>query len=185
MKHYCITGGIGAGKSFVCNIIREQGIEIYDCDKGARRLINSSKVIHDRLVSLIGEETYKDGRYNTSVVTKFLLASDYNKKAINSIVHPAVIDDFYASGMKWMECAIIYEADLDQYVDKVVAVIAPREVRIERIMKRDGITYDKASQWVDGQESQDLVAQRADYVIINDGKKDLHEQINTIINKLK
>lgn len=185
MRRYCITGGIGAGKSYVCRLLNERGIEIYDTDKGARHLINTSKDIHDRLVALIGNDTYVDGKYNTAAVTRFLLASEENKQAVNRIVHPAVIADFHSSGLEWMECAIIYEAHLEQYVDKVIAVTAPREVRIERIMKRDGITYEKASQWVDGQESQDLVAQRADYVIINDGKKDLQEQINTIINKLK
>lgn len=184
MKHYCITGGIGAGKSFVCDIMRRQGIRIYDCDKGARHLINTSGDIHDRLVRLIGPETYVDGRYNTAAVTKFLLKSEENKQAINAIVHPAVIDDFYASGMQWMECAIIHEAHLEQYVDKIIAVTAPREVRISRIMQRDGISYDRAAQWVDGQADQNDVAHRADYVIVNDGKTDLQEQINKIIRKL-
>lgn len=184
MKHYCITGGIGAGKSFVCDIIREHGIEIYDCDKGARRLINTSKDIHDRLVNLIGPETYVEGQFNTAAVTKFLLSSEENKQAINAIVHPAVIKDFYASGLKWMECAIIHEAKLEQYVDKIIAVTAPREVRIKRIMRRDGISYDRAAQWVDGQADQDIVAQRADYVIANDGTADIHEQVNQMLNKI-
>ncbi|MBR1839854.1 MAG: dephospho-CoA kinase [Prevotella sp.] len=182
MKRYCITGGIGAGKSYVCSLLRQKGIEIYDCDKAARHLINTSPAIRRQLTDLIGPETYVNGRYNTAVVTEFLLASEANKHAINSIVHPAVIDDFYASGLQWMECAIIYEANLDKYVDEVIAVTAPREVRIKRIMKRDNITYDKASQWVDGQADQQEVAKRADYVIINDGESDLSEQIDKLIS---
>lgn len=185
MEHYCITGGIGAGKSFVCDIMRARGIEIYDCDKGARHLIDTSKEIHDKLVSLIGPETYVDGHYNTAAVTRFLLASEENKRAINDIVHPAVMEDFYASGMQWMECAIVHEANLEKFVDKIVAVTAPRDVRIERIMKRDGISRERARQWVDGQADQQEVARRADYVIVNDGKSDLNRQIDSIVYSLQ
>lgn len=184
MRRYCITGGIGAGKSYVCRLLNERGIEIYDTDKGARHLINTSKDIHDRLVALIGNDTYVDGKYNTAAVTKFLLASEENKQAVNRIVHPAVIADFHSSGLEWMECAIIYEAHLEQYVDKVIAVTAPREVRIERIMKRDGIAYEKASQWVDGQSDQTQVARRADYVIVNDGTSDLNKQVDDMLEKV-
>ncbi|MBR4572963.1 MAG: dephospho-CoA kinase [Prevotella sp.] len=183
MKRYCITGGIGSGKSYVCALLRKRGIEIYDCDDEARHLINTSQEIHDKLVSLIGPETYIDGKYNTAAVTQFLLASEENKQAINAIVHPAVMEDYYKSGKHWMECAILYEAHLEQYVDKVIAVTAPREVRIERIMKRDGISYERAAQWVDGQTDQDEVARRADYIIINDGQKELNKQIDKIMSK--
>ena len=185
MKHYCITGGIGSGKSFVCSLLREWGIEVYDCDEGARHLIDTSKEIHNRLVELIGPDTYDiNGNYNTTAVTKFLLTSEENKQAINAIVHPAVIDDFYKSGKQWMECAIIYEAHLEQYVDKVIAVTAPRDIRIKRIMQRDGISCKRAEQWMDGQINQDEVAQRADYVIINDGTANIEEQLKRIVNTL-
>ncbi len=184
MRRYCITGGIGAGKSYVCRLLKERGIKIYDTDKGARRLINTSEDIHNRLVALIGEDTYVDGKYNTAAVTQFLLASKENKQSINRIVHPAVIDDFIHSGMQWMECAIIYEARLEQYVDKVIAVTAPREVRIKRIMERDSIPYEKAAQWVDGQGDQDEVARRADYVIVNDGSSDLSKQVEDMLKAI-
>ncbi len=185
MNRYCITGGIGAGKSYVCRLLNERGIAIYDTDKQARHIINTSQAIHDQLVSLIGPDTYIDGVYNTAAVTKFLLASEANKQAINSIVHPAVMDDFLRSGMQWMECAIIYEAHLEHFVDKVIAVTAPREVRIQRIMQRDSIPYDRAAQWVDGQTNQQEVAQRADYVIVNDGKTDLNKQVDEILKIIK
>lgn len=184
MKHYCITGGIGSGKSYVCKTFNNHGIEIYDTDKEARRIINTSPVIHDQLVALMGPETYIDGRYNTAHVTQFLLASEENKQAINAIVHPTVMEDFYASGLQWMECAIIYEAHLEHYVDKVVAVTAPEDVRIQRIMARDGINEERATQWVHGQTDQDEVKAKADYVIINDGKRDIEEQVRLLLNQI-
>ena len=174
---YCLTGGIGAGKSYVCSLLREKGIEIYDTDNAAKRLIAQSPEIRRQLNELIGG-------LDKQTIAAFLLKSEENKLAINSIVHPAVIKDFLDSGYEWMECAIIYEAHLEQYVDKVIAVTAPREVRIERIMARDGITRKEAEQWIDAQYPQEKVAERADFVIINDGNKDLHKQIEELWQRL-
>jgi dephospho-CoA kinase len=173
----CLTGGIGAGKSYVCHILRERGVEIYDTDNAAKRLIAESPIIRQRLRDLVGD-------IEKQAIAAFLLKSEENKLAINNIVHPAVIEDFLKSGCEWMECAIIYEAHLEQYVDKVIAVTAPREVRIERIMSRDGITREKAEQWIDAQYPQEKVAERADFVIDNDGKKDIKQQIEKIWQRL-
>ena len=173
----CLTGGIGAGKSYVCRILRERGVEIYDTDNAAKRLIAESPQIRQRLKDLIGG-------IEKQTIAAFLLKSEENKLSINNIVHPAVIEDFLKSGYEWMECAIIYEAHLEQYVDKIIAVTAPREVRIERIMARDGITREKAEQWIDAQYPQEKVAARADFVIDNDGKKDIKQQIEEIWQRL-
>ena len=174
---YCLTGGIGAGKSYVCSLLREKGVEIYDTDNAAKRLIAQSPEIRQQLKELIGG-------LDKQTIAAFLLKSEENKLAINSIVHPAVIKDFLDSGYEWMECAIIYEAHLEQYVDKVIAVTAPREVRIERIMSRDGISRKEAEQWIDAQYPQEKVAERADFVIINDGNKDLQKQIEELWQRL-
>ena len=174
---YCLTGGIGAGKSYVCSLLREKGVEIYDTDNAAKRLIAQSPEIRQQLKELIGG-------LDKQTIAAFLLKSEENKLAINSIVHPAVIKDFLNSGYEWMECAIIYEAHLEQYVDKVIAVTAPREVRIERIMSRDGISRKEAEQWIDAQYPQEKVAERADFVIINDGNKNLQKQIEELWQRL-
>lgn len=183
-RHYCITGGIGTGKSYVCRLLAKRGIDVYDCDKGAKLLMNTSDDIRASLTALIGEDAYKDGRLNKSVVANFLLASENNKLAINRIVHPAVVEDFYSSGLTWMESAIIYEANLEKYVDKVVAVVAPREVRIDRIMQRDGLSHERAAAWVDNQMKQEDIVERADYVIVNDGVQALDEQVTSILNDI-
>lgn len=176
-----ITGGIGSGKSYVCQRLKERGIGVYDCDAGAKKLMASSDEIRDRLVKLIGEDAY-DGRIlNKAVVAKFLLESEENKLAINAIVHPTVIRDFYDSGLQWMESAILYEAHLEHTVDRVVCVVAPEEVRIERVAKRDSISKERAKQWVDAQISQEEVARRADAVIVNDGVEDVEAQIDKVL----
>lgn len=176
-----ITGGIGSGKSYVCQRLKERGIGVYDCDSGAKKLMASSEEIRDGLIKLIGEDAYDGWTLNKAVVAKFLLELESNKLAINAIVHPAVIRDFYDSGLQWMESAILYEAHLEHTVDKVVCVMAPENVRIDRVAKRDSISKEKAKQWIDAQIPQQEVAQRADAVIVNDGVEDVDMQIDKVL----
>lgn len=185
MKHIAITGGIGSGKSYVCQRLKAQGIGIYDCDEGAKRLMRASREMQQRLTDLIGPDTFIDGVLNKAVVAQFLLASEDNKQAINRIVHPAVIQDFYDSGLEWMESAILHEAHLEYAVDYVVCVTAPENVRIERIMKRDGISRERALEWIHRQMSQDAVAGLSDFVIVNDGVGDIDKQIEQLIKNYK
>ncbi len=180
--HFCITGGIGTGKSYVCRLMKEHyGIDIYDCDDAAKRLMTTSRYIITELKKLIGEEAYIDGKLNKAVVAQFLLASEKNKQAINNIVHPAVIRDFHNSEYTWMESAILYEAHLEDTVDAVIAVTAPREVRINRIIERDGITREKATEWMDKQMKQEIIAEQADFIINNDGQCLLLPQISDML----
>ena len=102
-----ITGGIGSGKSYVCRIIGERGIDIYDCDSAAKRLMRNSDNLKRSLTSLIGPEAYIDGRLNKAAVADFIMQSESNVKAVNAIVHPAVADDLLASGLTWFESAIL------------------------------------------------------------------------------
>lgn len=164
-----ITGGIGSGKSHVCQLLKQQGIEIYDCDSAAKRLMRTSDTLKEQLKRLVGDEVYIDGNLNKPMLAQFLLAGEENKRALNAIVHPAVARDFEASGMEWMECAILFESGFDHLVDRIICVSAPRELRIARIMKRDGITRDKAEEWIECQMNQEEVAKRSHIIINNDG----------------
>lgn len=180
-----ITGGIGSGKSYVCSRLAARGIQVYDCDSAAKRIMRHSQEVREALTGLVGPDAYVGERLNKAAVAAFLLASEDNARAIDGIVHPAVARDFIGSGALWMECAILYESGFDRLVDRVVAVTAPCEVRVERVMRRDGITRDKALEWMGRQMEQEEVARRADFVIVNDGTLDVDRQIYELINKLK
>ena len=173
-----ITGGIGSGKSYICQLLRQRGIDVYDCDAAAKRLIRTSPVIRQQLTALVGSCEKAD-------IARFLLQSEANAKAIDRIVHPAVFQDFEQSGMQWMESAIMYESGIYRLVDRVIVVTAPEEVRIQRIMVRDGITREKALQWIDRQWPQEELLRRADYEIVNNGATDLELQIDTLLGKIK
>ena len=179
-----ITGGIGSGKSYVCRLLEQQGITVYDCDAAAKRLMRTSATLRQQLCQLIGNDAYNSDGLNKAAVARFLLASDDNARAIDAIVHPAVAADFINSGARWMECAILFESGFNRLVDRTIVVTAPEQLRIERIMQRDGITAEKARQWLGKQWPQDEVRRLADYEIVNDGQQPLLPQIETIIQSI-
>jgi len=188
-----ITGGIGSGKSYVCRLLGERGIVVYDCDSAAKRLMRQSETLRRQLTDLIGPEAYEPYKphepnkpnepysLNKAVVSRFLLASPENARAIDDIVHPAVFRDFEESGCQWVESAILYESGLDRLVDRVVVVTAPLEVRLQRIMERDHLSREKSMEWVARQLPQEEVRRRADFEIVNDGEADLRQQIENIL----
>ena len=124
------------------------------------------------------------GSLDKAAISRFLLASEENQQAINAIVHPAVFADFIESGLDWLESAIMFESGADRYVDRVIVVTAPEEVRIGRIMRRDGITREQALQWMARQWPQEKVRQLANYEIVNNGQQDIEQQIDDIIRSL-
>ena len=179
-----IAGGIGSGKSYLSRILEQKGYQVYDCDAAAKRLIRTEPEIREKLTELIGPRAYReDGELNKALVSQFLLASARNTRAVNAIVHPFVFRDFEASGLEWMESGIMFESGINTLVDRVVAVIAPKHVRIQRVMERDRITKEKVLEWMDRQMPQRDVIKKADFVVINDGQMDLERQIIKIIDQ--
>jgi dephospho-CoA kinase len=173
-----ITGGIGSGKSYVCKLLKAHGIEVYDCDQAAKRIIRTSEEVRQKLLQLIDSLEKAD-------IARFLLESETNAKKIDAIVHPAVFHDFEESGYQWMESAILYESGANKLVDRVVVVTAPEEVRIQRVMQRDTISREKALQWMQRQWPQEELRRRADYEILNDGHADLNEQIEALLKRIE
>ena len=185
-SHIAITGGIGSGKSFVCDILRRRGFGVYDCDAAAKRLMATDKDLQRELSQLVGNGVYSSGVLQKSVLAQFILESEDNKQAVNHIVHPAVAADYLSSGCQWLESAILFDANFDQRVtfDIIIGVVAPDEVRTERIMTRDGISREQALQWIGCQMPQETVARLCDYIITNGTGDDVEAQVEDICMKL-
>ena len=185
-SHIAITGGIGSGKSFVCDILRRRGFGVYDCDAAAKRLMATDVKLQRELSQLVGNGVYSNGVLQKSVLAQFILESEDNKQAVNHIVHPAVAADYLSSGCQWLESAILFDANFDQRVtfDIIIGVVAPDEVRTERIMTRDGISREQALQWIGCQMPQETVARLCDYIISNGTGDDVEAQVEDICMKL-
>ena len=187
MMKIAITGGIGSGKSYVCRILEKQGIKVYDCDAEAKRLMRYDADLQESLKQLVGEEVYSaEGILQKPVLAQFLLASEANKQAVNDVVHPAVARDFEQSDYQWLESAILFDSGFDRrtHFDFVVCVTAPVPVRLKRIMLRDHISEQKAQEWIDAVMPQEELAARADFEIVNDGIRDVEEQVMQLLKRL-
>lgn len=186
-----ITGGIGSGKSYVARLLAQRGLPVYDTDTEAKRLMLSDADIQAGLIGLLGERVYVDEKLNKPLLADYLFASDEHASRINSIVHPSVKRDF----LRWaasraehevvaLESAILYESGFDDVVDYVVAVYAPLEVRIRRAMERDCATEEQVKSRISSQMNEELKRDRADFVIVNDGRA-LSPQLDALLKALK
>ena len=185
-----LTGGIGAGKSYVAQQLTAQyGIPVYDCDREAKRLMVTSPVTRQQLTALLGTEAYlPDGQLNKRLIADYLFANEEHQRAVNAIVHPAVKADFrqWATEQEQagapavgIESAILVEAGFTDLADKVIVVEAPLALRLQRVMKRDGATEEEVRARMARQISDEERRQAADFIIVNDGS-DLSEQLTNI-----
>ena len=181
-----ITGGIGSGKSYVCQLLEKHGVKVYDCDAAAKRLMRTSATLRQQLRQLVGPQVYRGCILQKRVLAEFLLASEANKQAVNEIVHPAVALDFIESDYQWLESAILFDSGFHRRVpfSFVVCVSAPEDVRVQRIMARDGISEAKALEWIHRQMPQEQVEAQSDFVIVNDGVAPLEPQVDNLIHQL-
>lgn len=170
-----ITGGIGSGKSYICERFRKEGYPVYDCDKEAKRLmVEDPEIIHG-LKMMAGGDCYNDdGTLNVPFVAKFLFASPENQTRLNQLVHPRVKADFlrwadeHKTDKVFLESAILFEAGFRDVVDAVGFVSAPKETRIQRIMQRDNTTREHAEEWISRQMPDEEKRKLSDFVIDND-----------------
>ena len=94
-----ITGGIGGGKSYVCRLLGERGIRVYDCDAAAKRLMRTSRTLQEQLSSLVGVDLFPGGQLQKPLLRQYLLQSRDHGRVIDDIVHPAVAEDFLLSSL--------------------------------------------------------------------------------------
>jgi len=181
-----LTGGIGSGKSYVCKLLAERGISVYDCDAHAKELMRTSQPLQQQLSALVGDDVFRNGVLQKAILAAYLLQSETHVQAVNAVIHPAVAHDFEQSGQSWLESAILFDSGFDRrvHVDKVVCVTAPLAERVQRIVQRDHITPAKAQEWIDRQMPQGEVLKRSHYEIVNDGKCDVDAQIQEIIEEI-
>lgn len=184
--HIAITGGIGSGKSYVCRLLEKRGIKVYDCDKAAKRLMRSSAELQQKISKAVGREVFPEGVLDKALLSKFIVTSDDNAQKIDAVVHPAVAEDFLESEMEWLESAILFESHFHMRVhfNYIVCVTAPLEVRLQRVMLRDGISRDKALEWMNRQLSQEEKMAQSDFCIENNGQDDLNLQIDRLLKEI-
>jgi len=186
-----LTGGIGGGKSLIAKIICSFGFPVYVSDFEAKRLMENDFSVKKQLLENFGNEVFINEKLNTNFLAQKVFSDKNSLEKINKIVHSAVFKHFFewAENKKqkivFMESAIIFENSLEKYFDKIISVISPQEVRIQRVMQRSNMQRDEIEKRISNQHSNEILTEKSDFVIINNEKEALLPQIIKILDELK
>ena len=185
-----LTGGIGSGKSTVARFIESKGIPVYIADDEARKLTDSIEV-KDAIVATFGRKILTNGIIDRQILSEIVFNNAENLEKLNSIIHPAVRENF----TNWLnlhsnydyivkEAAILFESGSYKYCDIIVSVEAPQEVRIQRVIKRDGASREEVEARMRNQWTDEMRAEKSDFVILNLDIEDMKLQVEKFLKKL-
>ncbi|MBQ7119258.1 MAG: dephospho-CoA kinase [Oscillospiraceae bacterium] len=176
-----ITGGSGSGKSTVANLFCEFGACTIDADAVYHKLLNESEHMLRELKSRFPDAVDNEGKLQRRLLAKIVFSDENALADLNAIAHKFVIEEtereiaqLYQRNEQCLciDAIALFESKLSSICDVTIAVIAPRDVRAERIMARDNLDRDSALARIDAQQSDDFYKEKCDYVIINDGDSD-------------
>ncbi len=187
MKRIGITGGIGAGKSLVAEIIKAMGYPVYNSDERAKELTESNPKIKEGLIHLFGIEIYQNDKLNKFALAQAIFSDDSLREKGNALIHPIVREDFNLwalaqnNALVFNESAILFETGSFKNFDAIILVYAPAELRIKRIMKRDNCSENEVLKRMNSQFSDEEKYQLTEFRVLNDEKTPLLKQVEQII----
>lgn len=174
MKIIGLTGGIGSGKTTVSSILEERGFPVYNSDIRAKEIVNVDENLIGKIKTLLGDEAYDDnGYYNRKWVAQKVFEDEQLLLQLNKIIHPAVKLDFenwverQTTPYVFKETALLFELKLNEICFKSVLVTADENLRIKRVMDRDGRTYREVKEIIDKQMPESEKMKLADFIIFN------------------
>ena len=187
MKRIGLTGGIGSGKSYIAGVLEKMGYPVYYSDEQAKVLTDTHPEIRAGLISRFGTGIYSEGILNRKELAAHIFNSEPDRVFVNQLIHPVVRADFdrwcaeQNTALVFNEAAILFETGAYQQFDATVLVIAPHELRMQRIMERDRCTVEQAEARMKSQWSDEQKIPLATVVITSNGELPLVSQIERAI----
>lgn len=191
MKKVGLTGGIGSGKSIICDVLKVMGYPIFNSDNEAKLLMVNNQEVINQVKRVFGEEAYEGNQLNRPYLASKIFKEESLKTALNKIVHPAVrkaFDSWAAKQNKplvFNEAAILFETGAYKTFDHTVLVTAPEETRINRVITRDNSTAQEVQLRMNNQWKDDVKKELASYIIINDNNSLVTPQVIQMIKHLE
>lgn len=178
-----LTGGIGSGKSTLAGIFKVLGIPVFDADAAAKSIMENNLELRAAIVQEFGEASFANGTLNRKYLADIVFTDSFRLDTLNALVHPFTI----AAAEDWAiqqnspyvikEAALFFEAGSAIGFDYMIGVSAPQALRIKRVMDRDGVTRDAVLQRMRKQIDERIKMRLCDFVIINDDRQLLIEQV--------
>lgn len=186
LKIVGLTGGIGSGKSTVASLFEKMGIPVYYSDDEAKALMVNSPVIRMKIKEVFGEAAFQNEQLNRPYLAGIVFGNEEKLKQLNSIVHPAVKAHFrnwienQNSNYVIQENPLIFENNSQAEFDSIILVTAPLEVRIERVINRDGSDREAVMRRIENQFSDEQKRSEADFIIENQNLDETVKQVAEI-----
>lgn len=187
-----ITGGIGGGKTTLSKLLIQHGYLVYNSDIEAARLQNQNSFIKQKLIELFGTEIYNSDGLNRKLLGSIIFEQSDLLVKVTEIVHPIVIQDFKLwvnsnnnQDILFIESAILFESNINVLTDKIIVVTASESIRIQRVIKRDGLNTDQIMARMKHQLPEIEKVNKADFVIFTDDNIPLLGKIEKIIEEIK
>lgn len=194
-----VTGGVGAGKSTVLNLLKEEyDAKLIFCDDVARQLQHSGGAAYDAICAYFGDGILcagKGSEINRAALAKIVFNDEEKLKALNSLTHPLVkeevmhlINVYYSEdpyGLIVIEAALLIEAGYRNILDDLWCVCAPKEVRTERLMQSRGYTRSRALDMMENQKSDEQFISECDFALNNVDLEETRSQIKERVEFLK
>lgn len=187
MKIVGLTGGIGSGKTTVSKEFQKYSIKVYNSDLRAKFLMNNSIVLKNKLINNFGKEFYINDELNKSYISQIIFNDPISLKLINSMVHPEVFNDFnewsqsLSEKFVLYESALIFETGSYKLNDFNILVTCDHDLRVKRIIKRDGINEEKINSIINNQWDDDKKIPLADYIFFNTSNKENKLKVKNLV----
>ena len=185
-----ITGGIGSGKTLISSVIEHIGYPVFYSDIESKIILEKDQKVKSDMVYLFGEDIYILNKLNRQLLSNLLFSNKSLIKKVNSIVHPQVrlkFDQWSKSKtttIVFNEAAILFETGAYKNFDASILVVAPQEVRLGRVMLRDGLSEEQIISRINNQWLDEDKINLASYVISNDGSEPILYQVENVIDNL-
>jgi dephospho-CoA kinase len=190
MLKVAITGGIGSGKSLVCQVFKTLGIPIFDADAVSNQLVEHDAALKTAIIELFGKEAYKNNIYNRKYIASIVFSQAEMLQALNALIHPKAIE----AAKQWFEkqqspyaikeAAILFESNSEKDIDIIIGVTAPEQIRIERVMQRTGYSKEEVIKRMQQQMPDEEKMAKCNYVIQNNDTDAILPQILQIHQQL-
>ncbi len=191
MTVYGLTGKTGAGKSTVAALLKEKGLYIIDGDVIARHITDKGKPALKLLAEYFGEDIINsDGALDRRLLASRAFASRENTDKLNSITHPLITEEFREEIEKAVkegyekaviDAAALLESECKNLCSKIIVVYAPEDMRLKRILSRDGITEEEAETRMRAQKSDEYYFSHADIIVKSFPPHSIEEQLQTLL----
>lgn len=191
-----LTGPIGSGKSVVAQIFLNNDYKLIDADKVAREVVEKGSPVLEKLALEFGCDVInQDGTLNRRLLADRAFSTKEGTDRLNSITHPAIVDlvkkkiaQYEENGVERIiyDAPLLFESNTNKLCDCIVSVIAPKEVRIQRVIERDSVTEADVRKRISAQHDESYYTEKSNYVIYNNSTlKELRRRTQSIVRALR